>query len=155
MNIFILDTDPKIAAQMQCDKHVVKMVLETAQLLCSVFDSGVAPYKRTHFNHPSAVWARTSHENYAWLVQHGIALCAEYQHRYGKVHASEDVILWCFQNWPVERLPRIGLTPFALAMPDQYKRADPVEAYRAYYQGAKASIATWKAIRGRPAWWSV
>ena len=78
VNIFVLDEDPIQAAFQQCNKHVVKMVTETAQLLCSVYPKGVAPYKRTHYNHPCAVWARTSLENYLWLLEHGEALGLEY-----------------------------------------------------------------------------
>lgn len=95
MNIFILSKDPIIAAQMQCDKHVVKMILETAQLLCSPFEKGEAPYKRSHFNHPSAIWTRENKSNYEWLITHGLALCEEYTFRYGKEHKSKQVILWC------------------------------------------------------------
>ena len=155
MNIFVLDRDPVLAAQMQCDKHVVKMVLETAQLLCSAFPDGAAPYKRTHYNHPCGVWTRASRANFMWLVNHGYGLAVEYCDRYGKEHKSLDVIRWCHANMMLADLPDVPFQPFALAMPDQYKCADPVEAYRAYYRGAKAEIATWKPIRGQPAWWSV
>lgn len=69
MNIFILDTNPKIAAQYHVDKHVVKMILETAQLLCSAhwLNGSEAPYKLTHKNHPCAIWTRECVENYNWL----------------------------------------------------------------------------------------
>ena len=156
MNIFVLDRDPVLAAQMQCDKHVVKMVLETAQLLCSAFDAGDAPYRRTHHNHPCAIWTRASMGNYLWLVEHGLALADEYRHRYGKQHASEAVIHWCLANFILAHVDHSDeLTPFAQAMPEEYRHPDPVAAYRAYYRGAKADIATWKPIRGRPDWWSV
>ena len=86
MNIFVLDLDPVKAARYQCNKHVVKMVLETAQLLCAPFEPGVAPYKRSHFNHPSSIWTRSSLSNYHWLIVHGMALCDEYEYRYSKIH---------------------------------------------------------------------
>ena len=92
MNIFILDQDPVKSAQFQCNKHVVKMCLETAQLLCSVFPSGLAPYKRTHYNHPCAKWARDSWCNYMWLISHGHALCNEYEYRYNKIHKCQEII---------------------------------------------------------------
>ena len=155
MNIFILDRDPVQAARYTIDKHCSKMVLESAQLLCAAFPVGSAPYRRTHYNHPCSVWVRESRANALWLAEHGLALSEEYTLRYGRQHASEDVILWTIRNLSKANLPDVGLTPFAQAMPDEYKRADPVEAYRAYYQGAKAEIATWKPIRGRPDWWSV
>ncbi len=90
MNIFVLDVDPVAAATMLCDQHVVKMTLETAQLLCSAHNK--APYKRTHYNHPCAVWTRASAANYMWLCSYGITLAKEYTHRFGRCHACEVVI---------------------------------------------------------------
>ena len=155
MNIFILDRDPVQAARYTIDKHCSKMVLESAQLLCAAFPVGSAPYRRTHYNHPCSVWVRESRSNFEWLVDHAMGLADEFILRYGKDHKSEEVIRWCSKHMAEADLPDVNLTPFAQAMPDQYRRADPVEAYRAYYQGAKAEIATWKPIRGRPDWWSV
>lgn len=61
MNIFYLDKDPKLCAQYHCDKHVVKMILESAQLLCTAVNEAagkeVAPYKSTHVNHPCSIWS--------------------------------------------------------------------------------------------------
>lgn len=152
MNIFVLSKDPEKAATMQCDKHVVKMVLETAQLLCSPFEPGKAPYKRSHYNHPSSVWARETEENYKWLIDHGLALCAEYTRRYGRVHKSKDIILWCKKNYKKLKLPKKGQTPFAQVMPDKYKNKNPVSAYRKYYQEEKKKIATWSNVKP-PSWW--
>lgn len=152
MNIFVLSKEPQIAAQCQIDKHVVKMSLESAQLLCSPFRQGVAPYKRTHYNHPCAIWLRTSIENYKWLLDHAFALTDEYNFRYGKHHKSKEVIAWCADNYKKLDLPSKGLTPFALAMPDQYKVEDPILSYRNYYRGDKKEMATWK-VRQPPDWW--
>lgn len=154
MNIFVLDTDPVRAAQAQADKHVTKMVLETAQLLCGAFPAGAAPYRRTHYNHPCAIWTRQSYDNFAWLVDHGMALADEFKYRYGKDHASYEVLRWCWQHVGDANLEDIGLTPFAQAMPDEYKRPDPVDAYRGYYRGAKAAIAAWNKNRPAPEWWA-
>lgn len=154
MNIFVLDLDPVIAARSQADKHVTKMVLESAQLLCSAFPAGAAPYRRTHYNHPCSVWTRASYDNFVWLIDHGMALGNEFHHRYGKHHASYEVLRWCWKNVGDADLPDIGLTPFAQAMPGEYKRTDPVEAYRGYYRGAKADIATWNKGRPAPSWWA-
>ena len=140
MNIFVLDLCPTKAAQYQCDRHVIKMVLETAQLLCSAHDE--APYKKTHMNHPCAVWARASMSNYRWLINHGLALADEYTARYGKTHKSREVIEWCAANPPM--LLDYKMTEFAQAMPVQYKNADPVVAYRNYYICEKNKIAKWK-----------
>lgn len=144
MNIFILDSDPTLAAQIQVDKHVVKMPLETAQMLCSIHASGVAPYKRTHYNHPSTKWSRESLANYEWLIAHGYALCDEYTRRYDKTHASRKVIAWCEANRHLVAFPTTGLTPFAQAMPDEYKDIDPVVAYQNYYLGEKNNLFAWK-----------
>ena len=137
MNIFVLDIHPQVAAEMQCDKHVVKMVLETAQLLCSVFTKDEAPYKQTHVNHPCSKWVRESSENYEWLLNHGHALAQEYTLRYGKVHKSEAVIDWCATNVTRCDLPRKSRTPFPQCMPDIYRNNDVVQAYRNYYIGEK------------------
>ena len=85
MNIFAVDQDPKISAQQLCDKHVVKMILESAQMLCAVYDNGTAPYKRAFYNHPCTIWARETEQNYEWLLNHAYAMCQEYTRRDGKV----------------------------------------------------------------------
>jgi hypothetical protein len=154
LNIFVLNTDPAIAAQQQCDKHVVKMVLESAQLLCSPFEPGTAPYRRTHFNHPCSIWTRASRQNYEWLVAHAFALSEEYTRRYRKQHKSDRVIEWCADHYLALNLPDEGLTPFAQAMPEVYRRDDAVEAYRAYYRGDKSRFAAWKNM-DPPEWWIV
>lgn len=151
MNIFVLHRNPETAAKYACDKHVVKMILESSQMLCSAHPPSRAPYKRTHYNHPCSVWVRESIDNYNWLLEHAEALSAEYTRRYGKVHKSSKVIAWCRRNKP--RIIQQGLTPFAQAMPDQYKHRNPVRAYRAYYLGEKSRFAKWKL--GEPRWWKV
>ena len=95
MNIFVVNDDPKVAAQNLCDKHVVKMILESAQMLCSAFKNGEAPYKRSYYNHPCTKWARESQVNYEWLLTHAYELCEEYLLRYGKIHKPLDAIDWC------------------------------------------------------------
>ena len=149
MNIFVLDKNPHVAAMYACDKHVVKMILESAQMLCSVQPEGTAPYKRSFYNHPCTKWVRASSANYDWLIEHARALCTEYTRRYGKVHKSEKVIDWCDANRP--ELPDVGLTPFAQAMPEDYKNEDAVEAYRTYYRNDKRRFATWKDV-DPPTW---
>ena len=152
MNIFAVNKDPVIAAQQLCDKHVVKMILESAQMLCAPFEQGTAPYKRTHYNHPCTKWIRESQANYEWLVSHAYALCDEYFYRYDKNHKSIHVIAWCANNSNKLSLDQeLGLTPFAQAMPDEYKNDDAVQAYRDYYNGEKAYFAKWK-LTTTPAW---
>lgn len=149
MNIFVLDNDPMVAAKHQCDKHVVKMVLETAQMLCTAYDE--APYKPTHRNHPCSIWARQTKENYLWLIIHGLALAEEYTERYGKVHKSQRVIEWCRDNMNKLMFEETGLTPFVQAVSDECKNNDPVIAYRNYYMTDKAHMTTWK--QNKPEWY--
>ncbi len=151
MNIFVLYQDPILAAKHQIDKHIVKMPLETAQLLSSAFEPGEAPYKRSHYNHPSNKWCRESKENYLWLIEHGLGLGDEFKGRYGKEHKSVEVILWCKKNIKKLNFEKKELTDFAQAMPIEYKDPSAVKAYRNYYLGAKKDIASWK--RNKPDWW--
>lgn len=154
MNIFYLDHDPVIAARYQVDKHVVKMILESAQLLCTAHHAhGVGQdwmYKPTHKNHPSAIWVRESGGNYNWLWVHAMALLDEYQLRYKKKHACTYIIKKLYQP-PKTLINKAFLTPIKLAMPDEYKRACPVESYRAYYNGAKRELHQWTR-RAKPTW---
>ena len=158
MNIFVLDENPRVAAQMHNDKHVVKMILETAQLLCGVHwmtDSQyMIPYKLSHKNHPCAIWVRECVENYDWLCELGMSLCEEYTYRYGKIHKSQDVIEWCLVHKPKNLKSNGGITPFALAMPDECKVNSAVESYRLYYLTHKAKISAWKK-RNKPEWYNL
>lgn len=145
MNIFVVSIDPIKAAKMLCDKHIVKMPVETAQMLTYINNkpSGIA-----HVNHPCTLWAGSNHYNYNWLVSHGIALCDEYERRYGRVHASKTVI----EHW---RVPKTTLSPqfssFVQCMPEQYKHDDVTLAYRRYYH-SKFQIAQWKHSE-KPEWY--
>jgi hypothetical protein len=146
MNIFLLSFNPKEAAEYHCDKHVVKMILETAQLLYSAHwneERLILPqnaYKRAHFNHPCAIWTRESLSNYTWLAELGYWLCQEYRFRYGdKEHKTERHLQWLRAN-PPPGLRDIGVTEIRLAMPPEYKRPNPVEAYRTYYRENKLKL---------------
>lgn len=88
MNIFVTNKCAVKSAEYLDDKRVIKMVLESAQLLSTAINEGggKAPYKSTHINHPCSVWTRTSRDNYLWLLRHFVALCAEYEMRYNKQH---------------------------------------------------------------------
>lgn len=154
MNIFVVDEDPEAAARALCDKHVVKMPLETAQMLCTVGKSMgmTVPYMATHAKHPCTLWIAKAAANAEWAVYHGLALCQEYTRRYGKTHASEAVIMEVADV--VSRLPTGSRTPFAQAMPEQYYRKYAVDAYRAYMVAEKTRFAKWKAPASRPDWWT-
>lgn len=115
MNIFITDEDPVISAHNLDDKRVIKMTLESAQMLCTALRMNnathLAKYKATHVNHPSNVWARSTDSNYDWLLRHFKALCDEYTFRFGKVHASQS--LYADLVTGKSFIPSGSLTPFA------------------------------------------
>ena len=172
MNIFVLDTNPETAAQMQCDKHIPKMILESAQMMVSALrrygvtdeylvDKGVVtktgtPYKETHKNHPCTRWAGDSRYNYLWLGNHAMSLLDEYTHRYGKVHACRTPILrmWAMasiiERYTVNDELKMA-TPFPQCMPDEYKGDDTVVAYQKYYHSK--TFAKWEKGRPAPDWW--
>lgn len=144
MNIFYLHSCPVKAATLQYNKHVVKMILETAQLLCTAhheFGNHDVPYKPTHRNHPSAVWARQDAANYTWLYRHMLGLGQEYTKRYGKTHLTiekcKDVLKaapaglqWNEFNEPPQ------------CMPDEYKvQNNAIHGYWRYYVSGKRDIA--------------
>lgn len=162
MNIFFLDEDPYVSAQMQADKHVVKMILESAQMLSTahrVLDGDEKYqlfdyrqdlfYKATHRNHPSAVWARTSIENYNWLVDHFDGLLKEYTHRYNKQHKSGR-LLYHIQSPPLS-LEDWDWTQPPSCMPEEYHVGSLVENYREYYRKAKSHLHKWT-NREPPEW---
>lgn len=141
MNIFILDKNPKICAEYHNDKHCIKMILESAQLLCSVhwLNGSNAPYKLTHKNHPCSIWVRKSYSNYRWLCDLSKNLCHEYTFRFGKRHKTEDVIDYCINNQP--NITDIGITSFVKVLPEEYNiNDDVIECYRAYYKYGKSNL---------------
>lgn len=180
MNIFILDNDPVIAAQEQCDKHVVKMIVESAQMLSTVHRmlDGVMErrpsksgamlqywklndqresilYKACHFNHPSTVWTRESKANYQWHYKHFIALCDEYTYRYGKVHSTDTKLRIALQQIPTN-IPEKHMTPFKLAMGSnpECMLEDAVESYRRFYETKQKRFTMVWTKRPVPKWFN-
>jgi hypothetical protein len=163
MNIFFLDKDPKLAAQFQCNKHVVKMILESAQLLSTVHHLKNIEniniiekiYMPTHKKHPCTLWLLESKEHYLWLSKHAIYLCEEYEYRYEKIHKSKEIIILCNKNIPKNLENKIFSDP-PKAMPEFLKNEneDSVTAYRRYYlEHKKHNIqCEWKK-RNPPYWW--
>jgi hypothetical protein len=103
MNIFVVESDPAKAAMSLCNKHVVKMPLETAQLLCTAIHEltgSSTPYKPCFKNHPCGIWTRESADNFEWLVEHGFALCDAYKIEYEKDHKCKEIIQWAKNNCP-------------------------------------------------------
>lgn len=176
MNIFYISADPAQAAEWMVDKHVVKMILESAQLLCTahrIHDGKetlgksatgrnvkrwLLPdarehvlYSATHINHPSAVWCRQSVMNYNWLADHMFALLYEYTHRYNKEHKVQGELSYMLQSPPF-KLKEYDMTKMPSAMADEYKISDdPLVNYRNYYKIGKARMHKWT-NRQPPEW---
>lgn len=151
MNIFYLHHAPALAASLHCDVHVVKMILETAQILCTVHhmhgNGAAVPYKPTHQHHPSVLWAAESKVQYAWLQQLGAFLCNEYFMRYGrKRHACEKYIKGVLVSPPPALLAAgYGWREPPQAMPEECRvPGDAVAAYRRYYRTHKSEFAKWR-----------
>lgn len=156
MNIFYLSPDAEECARYHVDKHVSKMILESAQLLCTAVNicagKQASPYKTTHVNHPCSIWVRQSNLNAVWLYSLMSELNKEYYFRYGKHHLSylklEEAKIF---NMILQYIPSGNFTTPALAMPDEYKTNDPVESYRTYYREAKQHLHKWTK-REQPKW---
>lgn len=178
MNIFYLDDDPKICAEMHIDKHVVKMIIEYAQLMSTAHrlldgteyiektDKGrsmrrwrlegnndLIMMKASHINHPSAIWTRSNRQNYNWLYCMWYYLCSEYTHRYGKVHSVETRMKHALYLPPNNIISSSFYEPTP-AMPDKYKVAgNSILSYKNYYLNEKHYFASWK-LRNIPEWWT-
>ena len=177
MNIFVLDKDPKVAAKEHCDKHVVKMIVESAQMLSTahrILDgtpvkkpskSGKTMqwhyeltderdhkmYKAVHMKHPCTLWTMESSENYHWHWRLFNSLCDEYIFRYKKVHKTDYLLRGALLQEP-QNLPQGELTPFRLAMFEDCKGPDPIESYRTYYHAKQFKMVWTK--RPTPKWWT-
>jgi hypothetical protein len=173
MNIFVTDKDPYKAAKNLCDKHVSKMIVETAQMLANCFSletleaqdcprsqKGNAR-KHSYSKHPCTIWAAKTKSNMIWLTRHGLAMSREKKFRTDKVHFSEQFIKWCMFNMHRSTVPAGPLTEFAVAISqDQKCRTHPrfdtlsiVEKYREYYNHDKSRFAKWTK-REAPSWYS-
>ena len=176
MNIFVLNEDPVLAAQDYCDKHVPKLIVEMLQMCGSaVIRHGATPdmmpltkkgtpLKGGYHKHPCTVWCGDSRNNFLWAVVHGLALCDEYSKRFGKTHFCETGLEQLFTMSQI--IPAGNLTPFALAMPDEYRPvachikdgylfhatgSTAVAAYRRYYHSK--TFAKWDKGTDTPSWW--
>jgi hypothetical protein len=168
MNIFYLDSSASISAKLHCDKHVVKMIVEYAQLLSTAHrvldgelyidsssgrkikrwqhpdsDFEANLYKACFVNHPSAVWVRESPWNYNWLHALWYSLCGEYTYRYNKDHATYLKLAEYLQDTPKNLFFDKEATVVPQCMPDDVKADDPVDAYQNYYVQYKKDFARW------------
>lgn len=153
MNIFFLDKDHKKCAEYHVDRHVMKIIIESLQLVAAAYP-GVTPYKRTYENHPMSLFCRKSLSNFNWILDYCFALCHEYTFRYGKIHKSEAVANWYRNNPP--NLPDLGFTEPPRCFGEwkgKIKEVDGniIEEYREYYVKAKAKLFSWR-NREKPYW---
>jgi hypothetical protein len=179
VNIFVLNNDPIIAAQEQCDKHVVKMILESAQMLSTAHrmldgaesrrpsKSGKTMsrywelsdarenslYKAVHMHHPCTVWTMESVANYNWHYKHFVALCDEYRYRYSKVHSTDTKLRDALKAVP-NNIPAVKQTPFKLAMGanPECMFEDAVKSYRAFYHTKQERFKMSWTKRSTPKW---
>ena len=169
MNLFILSLNFTECAESMFDKHVIKILLEAVQMLCTTIqiidpeneiNQKIKLYKIAHKNHPVTIWMRTSLDNYLWTLNLVDAMHDEWKFRYNhpaeKMHKSYIVAKYLREYAPTaDKFLLIGLTTFALAMPIECKREDPIESYRIYYQSKeKQKIASWKK-REKPVWYEI
>lgn len=154
MNMFILDSCAIKSAQLNCDTHTSKIILEIAQMMCIPYHlKGVdnVPYKICHINHPVSKWVRASYENFSWTSNHAYNLYFEKLYRTGIGHKSIEVVKWATANIDLLNLPRTGLTKFAIAINENslcrkdpsFDESDPVKCYQLYYKYDKKDIAKW------------
>jgi|TARA_R110002073_G_C9058893_1_gene544685 hypothetical protein len=162
MNIFMTDPDPYISAINLCDKHIPKMVLESAQMLSTaqrvLGNEDSRLYKIAHKNHPCSIWVRSSASNYLWLYEHFHSLADEYQKRFdNKEHLSWAKLGDVLNTYPTALRGNATRTRTisdpALAMPDEYKETCPYQSYRNYLVAEKSGFAKWERGTPAPVWW--
>ena len=162
MNIFFLHRDPQWAANALCDKHVPKMLLESAQMLSTAVrkyeeDTGTTPlaepiYKSAYPNHPMTKWVGFNRDCFRWALENAVFISQEYCKRFKKLHKSSRILNVIYDNQYYKEIPDERFTNPPQCMPDEYKDNDYVTAYRNYYKGEK-TFAKWEKGRQQPEWW--
>ena len=167
MNIFFLDKTPYFSAQYLCDKHVPKMLLESAQMLSTAIQQHIGEldclYKSAYPNHPMTKWVGANRSNFSWVLSNALCINREYEIRFKKNHKSYKIIKYIYDNnyiksvikkkWVINTVPEGDFTEPPQCMPDVYKDNDYVTAYRNYYKGEKEYFAKWEKGRQQPEWW--
>lgn len=162
MNIFFVDRDPGEAARALCDKHVGKMLVESCQMLASVYHLPDAaapppvkldgePYRRGYWNHPSQAWVRRSLAHWRWLHAHALALASEHVYRFGTLHGGQLAVGYMAAHPPLW-LPDEPFSDPPQCVGDAHRGPRTVAAYRAFYAADKARFARWTR-RAPPRWW--
>jgi len=159
MNIFFLHKDPQWAANALCDKHVPKMLLESAQMLSTAVhqhQGDIDPdslYKKAYPNHPMTKWVGFNRDCFRWALENAVFISQEYYKRFNKLHKSSRIINNIYDNNYIDDIPDGFFKEPPQCMPDEYKDDDYVTAYRKYYQGAKSYFAKWERGVSAPDWW--
>ena len=165
MNIFAIESDASggidwcASAKAQDNYRVVKMILESCQMLCTAINiqhgEQVTPYRNAHPKHPSTLWVRESAANFELLVEHTLAMLEEYTERFGRVHKCADVLERVVDLYDAARFPKQEETPLPLCMPEEFKSDNIVDSYRRFYASKprvrypETKIPTWfKEYRG-------
>ena len=150
MNIFILDEDPIISAQMQCDKHIGKMPLETAQMLSTAYRRNFGDnedlYKTAYPKHPMTIWVGDSGDNFKWSLHLLDELLYQYTLRYRKVHTTKKISDLLHNRYNKWNCWKTEFTPPPQCMPEQYKHKDYIIAYKQYYIGEKKRFAKYTGV---------
>lgn len=170
MQIFFLSRNPRKAAQFLCDKHVVKMPTETAQILATVlwiynpmhawyFHNMYGLYKPFYNRkHPTIMWVGASVANYMWAIDLLEELCKEYTFRYKKTHYCERFVHLHRNVFGIPHLLKTEWVPMTeeyQAIQDKtMKDSNPIIAYMTYYFLEKRSFAKWNKTRPAPGWWN-
>lgn len=159
MQIFILDENIDKNVQYYADKHVVKILTECCQILCTVYRQNTKDnipefiYKPTHKNHPCTLWTGKCRENWIYTLNLTQSLYNEYQYRYNKPdkHSKALKIINYLRKCNIDLTELKNMTEFALAIPDKYKNTSAINAYRQYYINEKQHLFKWTK-RNKPFW---
>ena len=156
MNIFVTNEDPILSARDLCDRHVPKMLLESAQMLNNAHhllgNPNNATYRKLMVNHPCSIWTVKSKGNFEWLLEHAKTIAAEYTKRFGKIHLSEQCVYKCQSLIHTLRFPQVQKTDHVQVMPLIYRNSNTVTAYRSYIKAGK-SFAKWDKGTCKPDWY--
>lgn len=161
MNIFATDINTTTCASYHVDSHIVKMPTELAQMVSFVYyhqdlwDSSIPQllmqFSKSHDNHPCSLWIRENISNFYWTCELGIKLIEEYRYRYNSEKHQRCLLIF---EWALNNMPELNIqcmTPFALAMPEEFKVDCCIESYRNFYRFDKAHLHKWTK-RDKPEW---
>ena len=157
MNIFFLDKTPELSAEYLCDKHIPKMLLESAQMLSTAVQNYTGRieelYKPAYPNHPMTKWVGSTFSNFQWALENAVYISDEYTKRFKKLHKSSRILNVIYDNQYYKDIPDERFTEPPQCMPNEYRDTDYVTAYRRYYNNDKKYFAKWEKGRSCPEWW--